>query len=150
MDDTGIPTIREGLSAGRRAFLSGALTWAARAVAMAAVVATGTAYRALGRRQRTDWEVDGEGLDGAVGTERVGPGVLLRITAEGPRAWSLRCPHLGCTVVRVAGGFRCPCHGSAFDEEGNRLQGPAPKGLMALAVQRTGTRWRVRTREGGP
>ncbi|HOU54001.1 MAG TPA: Rieske (2Fe-2S) protein [Myxococcota bacterium] len=136
-------------SSGRRAFLGGAVVWAASAVAAGAIGAMVTAFRALGRRGTSAWETDGAGLDGVIGAERLGPGVLLRSTAEGPRAWSLRCPHLGCTVIRTADGFRCPCHGSRFDDQGNRLEGPAPEGLAPLPVQRVGTRWRVRTREGG-
>jgi Rieske Fe-S protein len=65
---------------------------------------------------------------------------------------SSRCTHVGCPtqplglvlparVHRTAGspvglaateavsGFSCPCHGSAFDDEGNRTAGPAPRAL---------------------
>jgi Rieske Fe-S protein len=65
---------------------------------------------------------------------------------------SSRCTHVGCPtqplglvlparVHRPAGspvglskaeavaGFSCPCHGSAFDDEGNRTAGPAPRAL---------------------
>ena len=44
------------------------------------------------------------------------------------------CPHLGCrfnwdgTVNR----FICPCHGSQFGLEGDKLAGPAPRGLDPL------------------
>lgn len=136
-------------SSGRRAFLGGAVVWAASAVAVGAIGGLVAAFRALGRRGTSVWETDGAGFDGVVGAERLGPGVLLRNTAEGPRAWSLRCPHLGCTVTRTAGGFDCPCHGSRFDDHGNRLQGPAPEGLAPLPVQRVGSRWRVLIREEG-
>lgn len=67
---------------------------------------------------------------------------------------SSRCTHVGCPTqpngpvfgqerraVRTAngevglvpalpaGGFGCPCHGSQFDTEGNRIAGPAPRAL---------------------
>jgi|GEM_PF-3345819 Rieske Fe-S protein len=52
------------------------------------------------------------------------------------RAFSLRCPHLGCRV-RLDGdgkGLTCPCHGSRFDLDGNRVHGPATRGLTELQV----------------
>jgi Rieske Fe-S protein len=66
---------------------------------------------------------------------------------------SSRCTHVGCPTqpngpvflkqrrgVRTSGGevalvpsrpsgFGCPCHGSEFDNEGNRIAGPAPRAL---------------------
>jgi cytochrome b6-f complex iron-sulfur subunit len=59
-----------------------------------------------------------------------------------PRLWLFRrengfhaissvCTHLGCITDRGEdGGFKCPCHGSVFDAEGNVTGGPAPKGLV--------------------
>ncbi|RJR29902.1 MAG: ubiquinol-cytochrome c reductase iron-sulfur subunit [Desulfobacteraceae bacterium] len=54
------------------------------------------------------------------------------------QAISARCTHLGCTVAFHEGKkeFHCPCHGSIFDENGNRLSGPAKKSLPLLAVKR--------------
>jgi Rieske Fe-S protein len=62
---------------------------------------------------------------------------------------SSRCTHVGCptqpngplfrerertddnvTIVPTRpSGFGCPCHGSQFDTEGNRIAGPAPRAL---------------------
>jgi Rieske Fe-S protein len=66
---------------------------------------------------------------------------------------SSRCTHVGCPtqpngplffaqrkaertnggevglVPTLASGFGCPCHGSQFDNEGNRTAGPAPRAL---------------------
>jgi Rieske Fe-S protein len=62
---------------------------------------------------------------------------------------SNRCTHVGCptqpngplfenrtrttdavTIVPTRpSGFGCPCHGSQFDTEGNRIDGPAPRAL---------------------
>jgi Rieske Fe-S protein len=48
-------------------------------------------------------------------------------------ALSAECPHAGCGVsIAERTRLLCPCHGSAFDFEGTRLEGPAPTGLRAL------------------
>ncbi|MBW1681565.1 MAG: ubiquinol-cytochrome c reductase iron-sulfur subunit [Deltaproteobacteria bacterium] len=63
-------------------------------------------------------------------------GVFLTARGPHPRALSARCSHLGCTVRfdEVTQTFRCPCHGSVFDADGKRLEGPARKPLEALPV----------------
>jgi cytochrome b6-f complex iron-sulfur subunit len=50
------------------------------------------------------------------------------------KALSLVCPHLGCIVEVVPGGFACPCHGSRFNSDGTLVQGPANKPLRNLQV----------------
>lgn len=44
------------------------------------------------------------------------------------------CPHLGCRFDwnGPANRFICPCHGSQFGLEGDKLAGPAPRGLDPL------------------
>jgi Rieske Fe-S protein len=44
------------------------------------------------------------------------------------------CPHLGCRFDwnEAATRFICPCHGSQFGAEGDKLAGPAPRGLDPL------------------
>jgi Rieske Fe-S protein len=79
---------------------------------------------------------------------------------------SSRCTHVGCPTQpdgplfgrqrrteRTAGGevalvparpsgFGCPCHGSQFDNEGNRTAGPAPRALDRYAFSiRNGHLW---------
>ena len=57
------------------------------------------------------------------------------------KAISLICTHLGCTIEENkenGGGFTCPCHGSAFDENGKVLNGPAQEPLRSLRVEITG------------
>jgi len=49
--------------------------------------------------------------------------------SDGFFAISSVCTHLGCNVKRGGPGFACPCHGSQFDENGQVVQGPAPKPL---------------------
>ena len=44
------------------------------------------------------------------------------------------CPHLGCRFnwESDANRFICPCHGSQFGPQGDKLAGPAPRGLDPL------------------
>lgn len=53
-----------------------------------------------------------------------------------------KCPHLGCAVPWVAGSgeFHCPCHGSIYAYNGDRLGGPAPRPMdyMAVSISETG------------
>ena len=63
------------------------------------------------------------------------------------RAISAVCTHLGCTVKmaghnkdtissisKSASTFKCPCHGSQFDVNGQRTSGPAQKALPSYAL----------------
>lgn len=72
------------------------------------------------------------------GTEEVlsAEKVLVRSTPQGVAAISLVCTHLGCIVSRESSGFSCPCHGSAFGQNGEVGGGPAPSGLRWLEVSR--------------
>jgi Rieske Fe-S protein len=65
---------------------------------------------------------------------RLGAAWLVRDAKDEIRAFSATCPHLGCAVDfdPDKGQFRCPCHTSAFDTEGNRLAGPAKRGMDPL------------------
>lgn len=46
------------------------------------------------------------------------------------------CTHLGCTVAwePTTQEFACPCHGSRFDADGQRTQGPARQPLERVTV----------------
>ncbi|MEW6731171.1 MAG: Rieske 2Fe-2S domain-containing protein [Acidobacteriota bacterium] len=48
-----------------------------------------------------------------------------------------RCTHLGCTPDWKGGEnkFKCPCHGSGFDNEGINFEGPAPRPLDRAKVE---------------
>jgi Rieske Fe-S protein len=54
-------------------------------------------------------------------------------------AYCLTCTHLGCTIEenKESAGFTCPCHGSAFDDYGKVLNGPAQQPLKSLRVDIT-------------
>ncbi len=60
-------------------------------------------------------------------------------------ALSSVCPHKGCAIgfAEAAGRFECPCHSATFDLEGNRLSGPAERGLDPLPVVVEGGRVKV-------
>jgi len=83
----------------------------------------------------------GNAADIPPGTRKLFPEqrVFLIHSGQEWRALSLVCPHLGCVVRQeLDGGFQCPCHGSAFDAEGNRIKGPAGRGLDPLKVENDG------------
>lgn len=56
------------------------------------------------------------------------------------KAFSTKCPHMGCAVSSIAKGvIVCPCHGSQFSvEDGSVKKGPATSGLSAEKVTVSG------------
>ena len=48
-----------------------------------------------------------------------------------------KCPHLGCRVPECATSqwFECPCHGSKYNQVGEKRAGPAPRGMDRFAVE---------------
>lgn len=61
--------------------------------------------------------------------------------SDGFAVVSAICTHLGCNVLHEERkGFACPCHGSAFGEDGRVLRGPAASPLprFALTLSRRG------------
>lgn len=52
-----------------------------------------------------------------------------------------RCVHLGCTVPfrNDCVSFKCPCHGSHYNVNGEYLDGPAPRSLDRFALSFSGT-----------
>jgi cytochrome b6-f complex iron-sulfur subunit len=51
-----------------------------------------------------------------------------------------RCVHLGCTVPfrDDCVSFKCPCHGSHYNSDGEYLDGPAPRSLDRFALSFSG------------
>ncbi len=47
-----------------------------------------------------------------------------------------KCPHLGCRVpnCNTSQWFECPCHGSQYNQVGEKRAGPAPRGMDRFAV----------------
>jgi nitrite reductase/ring-hydroxylating ferredoxin subunit len=62
--------------------------------------------------------------------------VLVR-NAVGFLAFSLVCPHLGCTVELSEDGYTCPCHRSLFNADGSLRRGPADRALRPLHLEVT-------------
>jgi cytochrome b6-f complex iron-sulfur subunit len=47
-----------------------------------------------------------------------------------------KCPHLGCRVPSCGTSqwFECPCHGSQYNQVGEKRGGPAPRGMDRFAM----------------
>ena len=63
---------------------------------------------------------------------------LVKDTTDGTYWVALyqRCVHLGCTVPFRDNcvSFKCPCHGSHYNVDGEYLDGPAPRSLDRFAM----------------
>jgi cytochrome b6-f complex iron-sulfur subunit len=51
-----------------------------------------------------------------------------------------KCPHLGCRVPSCGTSqwFECPCHGSQYNQAGEKKGGPAPRGMDRFSTEVTG------------
>lgn len=60
----------------------------------------------------------------------------LRGLERGVMALFQKCTHLGCRVPECtsSGRFECPCHGGVFNQVGEHVAGPAPRGLDRFAL----------------
>jgi cytochrome b6-f complex iron-sulfur subunit len=56
-----------------------------------------------------------------------------------PQIYALKavCTHMGCTPnwLEAEQKFKCPCHGSGFAQDGENLEGPAPRPLERYAIR---------------
>ncbi|MBO0610378.1 DoxX family membrane protein [Myceligenerans salitolerans] len=120
----------------------------------AMTAALGGAVVALTRRTTTDPEPSQPGdpgtnvptviaavADVAVGsstrftTPNGSAAYLLRPSTDTFLAFLAACTHQGCPIAPADSGFRCPCHGSTFDGNGQVTGGPATKSLTNVPVQ---------------
>jgi menaquinol-cytochrome c reductase iron-sulfur subunit len=84
----------------------------------------------------------------------IGSAWVRRVGDDKLEAFSAVCPHLGCAVGWDATqkNFLCPCHDSRFEAGGNRMKGPAERGLDPLPIEIKDGRLRLtwlRFRMGG-
>jgi cytochrome b6-f complex iron-sulfur subunit len=79
----------------------------------------------------------GEASKYPAGSRTVLPEVpaLLISDETGFKAISLVCTHLGCTVEQSDSGFKCPCHGSRYDANGQVQRGPAREPLRRMQTE---------------
>lgn len=58
-----------------------------------------------------------------------------------------KCPHLGCRVPECKSSqwFECPCHGSQYNQVGEKKGGPAPRGMDRFAMELAGDVFVVNT-----
>jgi Rieske Fe-S protein len=63
------------------------------------------------------------------------PVAAVRTGATAFAAFSLICPHFGCTVgINASTSFLCPCHGARFASNGKWTGGQSTGNLTALTV----------------
>ena len=65
---------------------------------------------------------------------------ILKGMEQGLNALYQKCPHLGCRVPSCVTSqwFECPCHGSQYNQVGEKKGGPAPRGMDRFAIEVTG------------
>lgn len=70
---------------------------------------------------------------------KIGSAWIVKIDGK-LTAYSTVCPHLGCAVDFDGGSgkFKCPCHRSAFGQNGAIEDGPSPRPLDTLEVKEEG------------
>jgi Rieske Fe-S protein len=69
--------------------------------------------------------------------------IMIRTADEGYVAYSQKCTHLSCAVYYSAKNDRleCPCHQGFFSvKDGSVLQGPPPRPLPQITLEREGTK----------
>ena len=84
--------------------------------------------------------------------EAVYPSNVVQGMRSGFVALYQKCPHLGCRVPQCASSqwFECPCHGSQYNQAGEKKAGPAPRGMDHFALQVSGGNVSVDTSKSIP
>lgn len=72
--------------------------------------------------------------------QNVYPASMMAGLEAGVIALYQKCPHLGCRVPSCATSqwFECPCHGSQYNQAGEKKGGPAPRGMDHFAMEVAG------------
>jgi carotenoid phi-ring synthase / carotenoid chi-ring synthase len=95
----------------------------------------GLRYRQGGGGQSAPFWVDRNPLTSTAEVEYFGTGDnVYTLLPSGVKAISLTCTHQGCTVAPKDDGFLCPCHGAAFQNDGELKHGPAKRNLETYTV----------------
>lgn len=70
----------------------------------------------------------------------VNAGIYIIHAVEGFYSLSAVCTHLGCLTAwkQELGIIACPCHGSKFNRDGEKIAGPAPRPLPWYRVWLSG------------
>jgi Rieske Fe-S protein len=73
------------------------------------------------------------------GWERITQQVAVFVVPneEQPRVFSSVCPHLGCPIHydNATHHFVCSCHQSIWNRDGEKMEGPSPRGMDPLPVK---------------
>jgi cytochrome b6-f complex iron-sulfur subunit len=96
---------------------------------------SGFLYLAEGRMWITEYPASA--LEKA---QKVYPSSMMAGLQAGVIAMYQKCPHLGCRVPSCATSqwFECPCHGSQYNQVGEKKGGPAPRGMDHFAMEVAG------------
>ncbi|MDR7381773.1 TQO small subunit DoxD [Promicromonospora iranensis] len=147
------PTPEQGSVAERRTLLRGGLI-AATAAALGGTVFALTRRTTTPEPSQQDDQQEGQPEDpgtssptviAAVADVAVGSSTrfttpngsaayLLRPSTDTFLAFLAACTHQGCPIKPADPGFRCPCHGSTFDDNGQVTGGPATTPLATVPV----------------
>jgi len=92
----------------------------------------GFLYKPEGRMWITEFPAGAlEKAEAVYGSTSAWPGIQA-----GVKAIYQKCPHLGCRVPECGSSqyFECPCHGSYYNQVGEKRGGPAPRGMDFFAM----------------
>lgn len=72
--------------------------------------------------------------DAAKWEEHAGRQIAIILVDGEPLAFDGACPHLGCVVLwdGATRMFKCPCHGAAFNDQGEPIAGPVNSPLKRV------------------
>ncbi len=120
----------------RRDFIGMAGLWASGVAILGSVLGMARLAKPAVTPEKSQIFRLGSAVEFPAGTVKILTERNLRVESRGTgiAVMSLICTHLGCVVGESPGGFKCPCHGSVFDEQGHVLGGPAPRALKWLEV----------------